>query len=69
MTTGTVNDLVETHTFYGRPCWLLTVSLKPGSMAPFGIAVAAADGAPLEQLQELLRKVTRYYWFGSYFFK
>ena len=54
-------------TVYGRPCWLLATALNP--VVPYAIAVTAADGASVDDLAALLRKVTHDYWFGSSFFK
>ena len=66
---GHPRPVQEAHHFYGRPCWLLAVVLDPSADAPFTIAVAAADGAPVETLTALLQSVSRDHWFGSYFFK
>jgi hypothetical protein len=66
---GRAEEVREAHEFYGRPCWLLATALAPSADAPFAIAVAAADGAPVQALVELLQGVSRDYWFGSSFFK
>ena len=67
--TGPFPELRQECVVYGRPCWLLVTSLEPSPRAPCTIAVVAADGAPMDVLLELLRSVSRDYWFGSYFFK
>ncbi len=69
VSTGHAVPVQEEHQIYGRPCWLLAVVLAPSSDAPFTIAVAAADAAPVETLTALIQSVSRDYWFGSYFFK
>ncbi len=65
---GRSESLQEPLEVYGRPCWLLAATLGSGG-GPFAIAVAAADGAPIEALRELLLDVSHDYWFGSYFWK
>src|SRR5688572_11852081 len=67
--TGRSEDIREARLFYGRPCWLLAITLAQSPDAPYTIAVAAADGAPLDVLVALLRAVSDDYWYGSYFFK
>lgn len=69
LTSGRVEDVREDCEIYGRPCWLVCTLLAPSPHAPYAIAVAAADGAPFEALVELLQRVSRDYWYGSYFFK
>jgi len=66
---GLVQETLEEHTLYGRPCWLLATSLAPSPNSPYAIAVAAADSAPPDALLSLLRDVTHDYWYGSSFFK
>ena len=62
-----VDEACRPVTIYGRSCWLLATALHP--VGPYAIAVTAADGASVEDLVALLRKVTHDYWFGSSFFK
>jgi hypothetical protein len=62
-----VEEACRALTIYGRPCWLIVTALNP--VGPYAIAVTAADGASVEDLVALLRKVTEHYWFGSSFFK
>ena len=69
LATGRSEEIRETHHFYGRPCWLLAIVLGQPPDASYTIAVAAADGAPLDVLVALLQDVTHDYWHGSYFFK
>lgn len=64
---GRADEACTSLTVYGRPCWLLATALNP--VGPYAIAVTAADGASVEDLVAVLRKVTDHYWFGSYFFK
>jgi hypothetical protein len=64
---GHVDEACTSLTVYGRPCWLLATALNP--VGPYAIAVTAADGASVDDLAALLRKVTHDYWFGSSFFK
>ncbi|HEX2830598.1 MAG TPA: hypothetical protein VHP37_29945 [Burkholderiales bacterium] len=67
--TGCVAPLQQECVVYGRPCWLLATSLASSPQAPFAVAVVSADGAPVEVLLELLKRVSYDYWFGSHFFK
>ena len=67
--TGHTEELRERHHFYGRPCWLLATTLRQSPGDPYAIAVAAADGAPVDALVALLQDVSDDYWFGSSFFK
>ena len=62
-----VDEACRPVTIYSRSCWLLATALNP--VGPYAIAVTAADGASLEELVAVLRKVTDHYWNGSYFFK
>lgn len=66
---GRAEEVREQREFYGRPCWLLATLLAPSAKAPYSIAVAAADGAPVQVLVTLLQSVSSDYWFGSTFFK
>ena len=66
---GRGEEIRETQDFYGRPCWLLAVTLARSPDAPYTIAVAAADGVPVDALVALLQDVSHDYWHGSYFFK
>ena len=67
--TGRARETHEAQRVYGRSCWLLATALTPNAGAPFAIAMADAEGAPVETLLALLRKVSEDYWYGSYFFK
>ncbi len=69
LATGRAQEIREDHQLYGRPCLLLATSLASSPHAPYVIALAAADGAPVETLLALLRRVSGDYWHGSYFFK
>ena len=66
---GRSEEIRETRSFYGRPCWLLAIALAEAPDAPYSIAVAAADGASVDVLVALLQDVSADYWHGSYFFK
>lgn len=66
---GRAEELCEGCQIYGQPCWLLACVLAPSPKAAYVIALASADGAPVDLLQALLRDVCRDYWHGSYFFK
>ena len=66
---GRGEEVRETRDFYGRPCWLLAVTLAQSADAPYTIAVAAADGTPVDALVALLQDVSHDYWHGSSFFK
>jgi len=65
---GRSEEVREPRTVYGRPCWLLATH-GGSSTGAFSVAIAAADGAPVTALQELLVKVSDDYWHGSYFWK
>ena len=69
LSVGYAEEVREEREFYGRPCWLLATSLGSSADAPYAIAVAAADGTPIEALVALLHSVSHHYWFGSSFFK
>lgn len=66
---GRSEEVRAPHEAYGRACWLLATTMGPPENGPYAIAVAAADGAPMEELQALLLDVSRDYWHGSYFWK
>ena len=66
---GRTEEIREPREFYGRPCWLLATRVVDTPNAPYTIAVAAADGAPVEALVALLQDVGHDYWHGSSFFK
>jgi hypothetical protein len=66
---GRAEEVAIEQAFYGKPCWLMATVLAPAADAPFAIAVAAAVGLSASALVELLRDVSRDYWFGSSFFK
>jgi hypothetical protein len=66
---GCAERVCDGQQIYGRPCWLLANVLAPSPNAAYVIALASADGAPLDVLQALLREVCHDYWHGSYFFK
>jgi len=67
LASGRVDEACRPVTIYGRACWLIATALDP--LGPYAVAVAAADGASVDDLTAVLRKVTDNYWFGSYFFK
>ncbi|MGH8675846.1 MAG: hypothetical protein ACREVG_16250 [Burkholderiales bacterium] len=67
LATGRVEELCQPVTVYERSCWVIATALDP--RGPYAVAVTAADGAALEELVTVLRKVTHDYWHGSYFFK
>ena len=69
LSVGHASEVQEQREFYGRPCWLLATALAPAADAPYAIAIAAADGTPVEAIVALLQRVSRDYWFGSRFFK
>jgi hypothetical protein len=69
LSTGRAQEIRENCEIYGRPCLLLATSLVQSPNAPYAIALAAADGAPVETLLAILRSVSHDYWYGSYFFK
>ena len=66
---GRSEEIRESVELYGRPCWLLATRIAESTEAPYAIAVAAADGAPVDALLALLREVSHDYWHGSSFFK
>ena len=69
LSVGHAQEVREEREFYGRPGFLLATSLAPSALAPYAIAVAAADGISVEALVALLQSVSHDYWFGSSFFK
>ena len=69
LATGRSEEIREARLLYGRPCWLLAITLAQSPDAPYTIAVAAADGTSLDVLVALLHDVSDDYWYGSYFFK
>lgn len=66
---GRAEEVCKGLQLYGRPCWLLACVLAPSPKAAYVIALAGAEGAPVDVLQAVLRDVCRDYWHGSYFFK
>ena len=69
LSAGRAEDACEHIHLYGRPCWLVVAALDPSPKAAYAIAVASAEGAPVETLLTLLRSVSHDYWHGSYFWK
>lgn len=66
---GVVEESSTPISMYDQSCLLLTLSLKPGTAAPFVVAVIAAGEGGEEKCRELLLSVSSDYWFGSRFFK
>lgn len=64
-----VEDAAEVREVYGQACVVLVVSLRPGTAAPFAVAVVAGDREVAGSVVGVIRDVTRDYWFGSTFFK
>ncbi|MEO8634489.1 MAG: hypothetical protein ABI587_04330 [Gemmatimonadales bacterium] len=66
---GRPEEVCDPIHLYGRQCWLLATALSLSPRAPYAIAVASAEGAPVETLLRLLRSVSEDYWQGSTFWK
>ena len=69
MSSGRPEAVRQSLTVYGQACWLVACALSENPNTPFAIAVVSAQGAPVEELLDALRSVSRDYWFGSSFFK
>ncbi len=69
LSAGRPECIRESCTLYGRPCWLLASPLDPMLNGPYAIAVASAEGAPVDTLLALLQSVSHDFWHGSSFWK